>query len=256
MPCYFHFINPVQNNPEPAENRHWFTTTLWSVVLAAGGDSTNVAGEALERLCRTYWYPLYAYTRRKGFGPHDAEDLVQGFFARLVEKEMLRKVHREGGRFRSFLLTCFNHFLCDQQDLSRRMKRGGNREIVSLDAEAAEGRYTREPADLVDPAKIFERRWALTVLDTVLARLKVELETEGKGHVFEYLQTLIVGEPGAARHAEAAAKLGLSEGAVAVTVHRLRRRYRELLREEVAQTVQRIEEVDDELGHLLAVLRG
>jgi RNA polymerase sigma-70 factor (ECF subfamily) len=225
-------------------------------VLATGSDSSLAACEALEKLCRTYWYPLYAYTRRRGYGPHDAEDLVQGFFARLVEKEMLRKVQREGGRFRAFLLACFNHFLSDQRDLSLRLKRGGDRQIISLDAASAEGRYSLEPADLLHPAKIFERRWAFTVLETVLARLKAELENEGKGQLFEHLQALVVGEPGAGRQAEAATRLGLSENAVAVTVHRLRQRYRRLLREEVAQTVQRLDEVDDELGHLLAVLRG
>jgi RNA polymerase sigma-70 factor (ECF subfamily) len=227
------------------------------VVLAASDDDSSPAAcEALERLCRTYWYPVYAYARRRGVSPHDAEDLVQGFFARLVHKQMLRNIQREGGRFRAFLLSCFNHFLSDQRDLARRLKRGGGHEIVSLDAAAAEGRYSLEPTDLVDPAKIFERRWALTVLETVLARLKAELEAEGKGRLFEHLQALIVGEPGAARQAESASRLGLSEGAVAVTVHRLRQRYRRLLREEVAQTVQRVEEVDDEMGHLLGVLRG
>jgi len=226
------------------------------VVLAAGSDSSTTGREALERLCRTYWYPLYAYTRRRGFGPHDAEDLVQGFFARLIEKEMLHRVRREGGRFRAFLLTCFNHFLSDQQDSGRRLKRGGGREFISLDAELAEGQYSLEPADPLDPGKIFERRWAMTVLETVLARLKAELEAEGKGRMFDHLQALVVGEPGAARQAEAAAHLEMSADAVAVTVHRLRRRYRHLLREEVAQTVPQIEEVDDEMGHLLAVLRG
>jgi len=182
------------------EDRVWFATTHWSLVLAAGADSSPVASEALERLCRSYWYPLYAYARRRGFGSHDAEDLVQGFFARLLEKEMLRKVQREGGRFRAFLLACFNHFLSDQRDMSRRIKRGGNREIVPLDAAEAEGRYSHEPADPANPAKIFERRWALTVLDKVLARLKAELETEGKGRLFEHLQALIVGEPGPRRN--------------------------------------------------------
>ena len=169
---------------------------------------------------------------------------------------MLRKIEREGGRFRAFLLACFSHFVSDQRDLGRRLKRGGDHEIVSLDAAQAEGRYSREPADPADPSRIFERRWALTVLDTVLARLKEELETEGKGRLFEHLQTLVVGEPGAARHAEVAARVGLSEGAVSVTVHRLRKRYRQLLREEVAQTVQRLEEIDDEIGHLMNVLCG
>jgi len=248
-------INSTRHDPKVSTDPHWFATTHWSVVLAAGHDTSPAADEALEKLCGAYWYPLYAYTRRRGYSPHDAEDLVQGFLARLVEKEMVRKVQREGGRFRSFLLTCFNHFLNDQQDCARRLKRGGDREIVSLDTELAEGRYCVEPADPVDPARIFERRWALTVLENVLTRLKAELETEGKGKLFAHLQALVVGEPGAARQAEVGAHLGLSEGAVAVTVHRLRQRYRLLLREEVAQTVQRLEEVDDEMAHLLNVLR-
>jgi RNA polymerase sigma factor (sigma-70 family) len=249
-------INSTRNSFEDSASPHWFATTHWSVVLAAGSDSSPAALEALERLCRTYWYPLYAYTRRRGFSPHDAEDLVQGFFAKLIEKEMLAGLQREGGRFRSFLLACFNHFLSDQRDSVRRLKRGGNREILSLDADQAEGRYSLEPADLVDPQKIYERRWALTVLETVLARLKAELDGEGKRRLFDELQALVVGEPGAGRQAEAAARLGLSKGAVAVTVHRLRQRYRRLLREEIAHTVQRIEEVDDEMQHLLRVLSG
>lgn len=253
---YAQRINPVQNSSEPQADRAWFATTHWSVVLAAGADSSPVASEALERLCHSYWYPLYAYARRRGFSSHDAEDLVQGFFARLLEKEMLRRVQREGGRFRTFLLSCFNHFVSDQRDAASRLKRGGGHEILSLDAESAEGRYSREPAEVIDPAKIFERRWAMTVLDTVLARLKAELETEGKAALFEHLQTLIVGEPGAARHADVAAQLGLSENAVGVTVHRLRQRYRKVLREEVAQTVQQIEEIDDEIRYLMTVLRG
>ncbi len=226
------------------------------MVLAAGTDSSPAAREALEELCRTYWFPLYAYTRRRGFSPHDAEDLVQGFLARLIEKEMLAALQREGGRFRAFLLACFNHFLSDQRDSARRLKRGGGREILSLNTEQAEGRYSLEPADVVNPEKVFERRWALTVLETVLARLKAQLETEGKGPLFAHLQALVLGEASAVRHAEIAARLGLSKSAVAVTVHRLRQRYRRLLREEIAQTVQRPEEVDDEMRYLLAVLSG
>ena len=224
-------------------------------MLLAGSGSSNAACEALEHLCRTYWYPLYAYARRCGFGPQDAEDLVQGFFARLVEKDMLSRIQRDGGRFRSFLLTCFSRFVNDHRDGAHRLKRGGGREIFSLDDEP-ERRYWLEPADVRDPAKVFERRWALTVLETVLARLKSELEAEGKGRLFEHLQAWIVGDTAKARQAEAAAQLGLSEGAVAVTVHRLRQRYRRLLREEVAQTVQSLDEVDDELRHLMAVLRS
>ena len=224
--------------------------------MAAGGDSSSGARAALEQLCRAYWYPLYAYARRRGQSAHDAEDLVQGFFARLIEKEVLRGLERGAGRFRSFLLTCFNRFVSDQRDHDRRLKRGGGQEILSLDAAMAEERYRLEPADLLDPEKIFERRWALTVLDQVLARMKKNLEAEGKRQLFEHLQSLVVGEHGAARQAEVATRLGMSESAVAVTVHRLRQTYRRLLREEIAQTVQRPNEVEDEMRHLLAALRG
>jgi RNA polymerase sigma-70 factor (ECF subfamily) len=210
----------------------------------------------LEQLCRSYWYPLYAYARRCGQGAEDAEDLVQGFFSRLIQRELLKGVQREGGRFRSFLLTCFNRFMNDARDHAGRIKRGGGQEVLSLDAEFAEGRYQLEPADVVDPEKIFERRWALTVLETVLARLRGELESEGKGPLFQHFQALVVGETGAARQKEVAAQLGLSEGALAVTVYRLRQRYRGLLREEIAHTVMRPEEVEDEIRHLQALLRG
>jgi len=234
----------------------WFATTRWTVVLGAGVDSSPDGRRALEELCRCYWYPLYAYARRRGQGPEDAEDLVQGFFARLIEQHLLKGLQREGGRFRSFLLTCFIRFMNDARDHARRIKRGGGQEVFSLDAQLAEGRYQLEPADVLDPEKIFERRWALTVLETVLARLRAELESEGKGPLFQHLQALVVGETGAARQKEVAARLGLSEGTLAVTVHRLRQRYRGLLREEIAQTVSRPEEVEDEMRHLQALLRG
>jgi len=224
--------------------------------LAAGSEVSQESIAALESLCRAYWYPLYAYTRRRGFGAHDAEDLVQGFFARLIEKEMLNRLQREGGRFRSFLLGCYSHFLSDEQDRARRKKRGGDYQMISLDAELPERRYLLEPADPVDAEKVFERRWALTVLDKVLATLQGELEKQGKARFFEHLQALLVGEPGAKRQAEVATILGLSEGAVSVAVHRLRKRYRQLLREEIAQTVQQVQDVDDEMQHLLAALRS
>ena len=234
----------------------WFATTHWTVVLGAGADSSPDARRALEELCRTYWYPLYAYARRRGQGPEDAEDLVQGFFSRLIERQLLKGLQREGGRFRSFLLTCFNRFMSDAREHAGRLKRGGGQKVVSLDAELAERRYQLEPADVLDPEKIFERRWALTVLETVLARLRAELEAEGKGGLFQHLQALVVGEAGAERQKDVAGRLGLSEGALAVTVHRLRQRYRRLLWEEIAQTVSRPEEVEDEMRHLLALLRG
>src|SRR5262245_33472371 len=166
----------------------WFATTHWSVVLAAGRGDTAQAAEALQKLCRAYWYPLYAYARRRGHGAHDAEDLVQGFFARLIEKEILRGLERDAGRFRSFLLKCFDRFAGDEKDRAQRLKRGGGQEVLSLDAAMAEERYRLEPADLLDPKKIFERRWALTVLEQVLARLRAQLEADGKAQLFEHLQ--------------------------------------------------------------------
>lgn len=248
---------PSETNARPlGANVAWFATTRWTVVLGAGADSSLDARRALEELCRCYWYPLYAYARRRGQSPEDAEDLVQGFFARLIEQHLLKGLQREGGRFRSFLLTCFNRFMSDARDHAGRLKRGGGQQVLSLDEELAEGRYQLEPADVLDPEKLFERRWALTILETVLARLRAQLESEGKGPLFQHLQALVVGEPGAARHSEVAAQLGWGEGAVAVAVHRLRRRYRWLLREAISQTVERPEEVDDEMRHLQAVLRG
>jgi RNA polymerase sigma factor (sigma-70 family) len=232
-----------------------FTTTHWTVVLDASGAGTAQATAALEQLCQVYWYPLYAYARRRGSSSQDAEDLVQGFFARLIEKQFLKGIERDGGRFRSFLLTSFNHFTGDERDRVSRLKRGGGQEVISLDAESAEERYRLEPADLQDPEKIFERRWALTVLEQVLARLKSELDSEGRSALFERLQHVVVGERGLPL-AEIGAELGLSEGAVAVTVHRLRRRYRRLLQEEITRTVGNPAQVATELAHLLAVLRG
>jgi len=225
-------------------------------VLAAGHDSSPEAQDALEQLCRVYWYPLYAYARRRGHSAHDAADLVQGFFGRVIAKQVLRGLEPGVGRFRSFLLTCFNRFISDERDRAERLKRGGGQEIISFDAYSAEERYGLEPVDLRDPEKIFERRWALTVLDQVLERLKAELEVENKSRLFEHLQALVMGEAGDARQTTIAARLGLSEGALAVAVHRLRQRYRRLLRQEIAHTVTGADEVEEELRHLLAVLRG
>jgi RNA polymerase sigma-70 factor (ECF subfamily) len=233
-----------------------FTTTHWTVVLKAGAGDHPQATEALDQLCRTYWYPLYAYARRRGFSAHDAEDLVQGYFTKLLEKSILGGIERAGGRFRSFLLTSFNHFISDQRDHALRLKRGGGNEFVSLDAGHAEERYQLEPVDLLDPEKIFERRWALTVLERVLDQLRAELHSEGRGALFERLQSLVVGERGNSKQSNIAAELGLTEGAIAVMIHRLRRRYRKLLQEEIARTVGDPAEVEAELRHLMTVLRG
>jgi RNA polymerase sigma-70 factor (ECF subfamily) len=224
------------------------------VVLAAGhGDSTQ-ARAALEELCRTYWYPLYAFVRRQGHGPAEAQDLTQEFLARLLARQDLAAVDRAKGKFRSFLLASLTHFLANEWDKARARKRGGGQAPVSLDAETAEARYRLEPADTMSADRVFERRWALTLLDQVLERLRAEAVAEGKGQRFEALKAALVGDEAALPYARIAARLGLSEGAVKVAVHRLRQRYRELLRAEIANTVAGPEQVDEELRHLFQAL--
>ncbi|MEK7683857.1 MAG: sigma-70 family RNA polymerase sigma factor [Verrucomicrobiota bacterium] len=231
-----------------------FNTTHWSVVLAARDTASPGAAAALAELCRTYWYPLYAFVRRKGHSPHDAQDLTQAFFARLLEKNYVAQADRERGRFRTYLLAALTHFLADEWDKARRLKRGGGREIISFDAASAEERYRLEPIDQLDAAKLYERRWVTTLFDQVLARLEEEFRDSGKGGLFDQLKgSLLAEEPGPS-YAELGTQLGLTEDAVKQAVHRMRRRYRELFREEIAQTVAGPGEVEDELKHLFAVL--
>ncbi len=238
------------------ESRRWpaFVTTHWSVVLTAGGSDSTRAQDALARLCQTYWYPLYAYVRRRGSSPHDAEDLTQEFFARLLRANYLGNAQREKGRFRWFLLSALKHFLANEWDRARAKKRGGGKAAISLNAEAAESRYTLEPADTLTAERIYERRWALTLLDQVLRTLEREHELTGKRELFDELRFCLTGERSKLPYAELAARLGMSEAAVKVAVHRLRRRYRELLRAEIANTVSSPEEVEDEIRHLFDVL--
>ena len=233
-----------------------FSTTHWSVVLAARDTASPQAGAALAELCRTYWYPLYAFVRRKGHSPHDAEDLTQAFFARLLEKNYVAQADRERGRFRSYLLMALTHFLADEWDKSRRQKRGGGREMISFDAASAEERYRLEPIDQLDAAKLYERRWVTTLFDKVLARLEQEFRDAEKGPLFAALKSSLLAEPDGPSYAGLRAQMGLTESAVKQTVHRMRRRYRELFREEIAQTVAGPDEVDDELNHIFAVLSG
>ncbi len=233
-----------------------FATTRWSVVLTAGHKSSPQARESLETLCQTYWYPLYAHIRRQGHSPHDAQDLTQEFFARFLEKDFLGDVHRERGRFRSFLLAALKHFLANEWDRVRARKRGGGRKLVSLDAQDAENRYAFEPRDDLSPDRIYERRWAMLLLERVLGRLRQESAAAGKTSQFELLKGTLSAGRGALPHAEVAARLKTTEEAVRVAVHRLRKRYRELLCAEVAQTVGRPEEIDDEIRHLFTVLSG
>jgi RNA polymerase sigma-70 factor (ECF subfamily) len=206
-------------------------------------------------LCDTYWYPLYAEARRRGINPEDARDRVQGFFARMLEKDGLAGADQTRGRFRSFLLAAFGHFLVNQWDRQQARKRGGGRRIISLDPAALESRYEREPTHLETPERIFDRRWALALLDRALERLREESEPAGKARLFEVLKPSLAGER-ATTYAELAATLGMTDGAVKTAVHRLRARCAALIRAEVAKTVADPAEIDDELAHLFAALES
>jgi len=230
-----------------------FVTTHWSVVLAAGRNDTPRARDALAKLCETYWYPLYAYVRQRGYSPQDAEDRTQEFFARLLEKNSLAALTREKGKFRSFLLTALNHLLVDEWKKERAQKRGSG-QIVSLDALDGETRFAREPVDTVTPEKLYEQNWALALLGTVYRQLQRDYELSGKGPLFEQLKSCLTGERSAAPYAVLAVRLNMPENTVKTHVHRLRQRYRELLRAEVAQTVATPAEVEEELRCLLRAL--
>ena len=223
-------------------------------MVTAGHSDTTRAGAALEKLCQTYWYPLYAYVRRRGQSPEDAQDSTQAFFARLLERNWVGQADQQKGRFRSFLLSAMNHFLADEWDKARAQKRGGGLAPIPLQFDVAETRYSHEPADNVTPEHSYERRWALTLLDEVLRRLRSEYEQDGRGELFAALHPCLVGDRSSQPYAELAVKLGISEGTVKSAVHRLRQRYRQLLRDEIAQTVVEPGEVDEELKHLFAVL--
>lgn len=230
-----------------------FATTRWSVVLRAGRSDTTRAQTALAELCGAYWYPLYAYARRRGCGPEDAEDATQGFFAKLLKLHSLADVAREKGRFRAFLLASMKHYLADQHDHASAQKRDKAR-TISLDAQAAEERYRFEPVDTVTPEQLFERRWALTLLETVMQRLRAEYEDSGHAALFAALRFAITGDKNAVPYAKLAVELGMTGEAVRVAVHRLRRRYREVLRGEIAHTVADESEIADELNSLRRIL--
>lgn len=238
---------------EAAKPRNYFATTHWSVVLNAGQSETTRGRDALAVLCETYWYPLYAYVRRQGHLPHDAEDLTQEFFARLLESESLAGVSPEKGKFRTFLLVALKRFLANEWHRANSQKRGGGSFRVPLQGHTAETRYVSEPIEELTAEKLYERRWALTLLDRVLERLSHEFKIAGKSELFEKLKPYLVVEKGAIPYAEAAIASGLNEGAFKVAVHRLRRRFRELFRDEVAHTVAKSAEIDEEIRHLLDV---
>ncbi len=230
-------------------------TTQWSVVIAAARESAPESRQALQTLCQTYWYPLYAYVRQRGYQPADAQDLVQAFFAHVLEKGVLAAADPRRGRFRTFLLTVLQRFIGAQRQRAAARKRGGAVRVLSLDFQYAEQRYCHEPFHELTPEHVFQRRWALTVLDDVLARLEQECAAKGKTPLFDGLKTFLTGTAHTT-YDEASAALGMSPGAIKVAVHRLRRRYRELLRQQVADTVAGPDQVDDELDCLLSALRA
>ena len=235
--------------PEPL-----FVTTHWSVVLAAGHGDTTRAADSLAHLCQTYWYPLYAYARRRGCSPPDAQDLTQEFFARLLAGNWVAQADQHRGRFRSFLLSAMKHFMANEWNKAQAQKRGGGQPILSLNDDSAEHRYRLEPVETATPESLFERGWALTLLEGVLARLEEEYRREGRQALIEAMRPALTTDRGAIDYAAMAHKLGMTETAARVAVHRLRQRYRQLIRAEVAGTVASPDEVEVEMRHLFQVL--
>jgi RNA polymerase sigma-70 factor (ECF subfamily) len=231
-----------------------FATTRWTVVLRAGGPTSEGSAAALEQLCGTYWYPLYSYARRSGIPIHDAEDLTQSFFVFLLEKDAIARADRERGRFRNFLLAAFKNFLSNERARHAAAKRGGGRNIVSFDELEAENRFQAETGACLSPEGLYDKQWAVSLLNRVMATLRSEYALLCKEPLFDLMRTIVWGGKEEAGYAAVAQKAGLSEGALRVAVHRMRNRLRESLRQEVAQTVATPGEVDDELRHLLAAL--
>ncbi|UCE47110.1 MAG: sigma-70 family RNA polymerase sigma factor [Phycisphaerales bacterium] len=240
------------NSPSPGTGR--FATTHWSVVLAAGEPESTRHRQALEALCRTYWFPLYVYLRRQGNDASQAEDYTQAFLAFLLEKRALSKADPKRGRFRSFLLASLKNFLANERARARAHKRGGDRKVLSLDIQNAERRYALKPVDELSPEKLFARSWALTVLDRTMSRLADEAKAAQKQQLFAGLKVYLTADKRSVPYRQMAAELSMSEGAVRVAAHRLRRRYRELLRDEIAQTVTTEEQIDQEIRDLFAAL--
>lgn len=231
-----------------------FATTHWSVVLAAGHRESPQAAEALESLCSTYWYPLYACVRRQGYGPEDAQDLTQEFFARLLAGDHLARANPHWGKFRSFLLAGLKHFLCDEWDKAHRLKRGGGQKLISFDAQVAEERYRLEPVEPMTPEHLFERSWAMTLLDCAAGRLREEYVASGRSKLYDQLTEFRLDVPEQRAYAEVAAQLGLSESALKSAIHRLRQRHHQLVREEITQTLADPAEADEEIRYLLGVI--
>jgi len=231
-----------------------FETTRWSLVLAAGGGDRTAARAALANLCESYWYPLYAYVRRRGRNPDDARDLTKAFFASLLERRDFEHVDRELGRFRAFLLASLKHFLANEYARDQTLKRGGGVVPISLTVDSAEERYEQEPADATTPETLYERRWALTVIDRVLASVREEWRSHRREREFDALRSCLLGSAPPGGYAATAAQLGMSEGAVKTAVHRLRRRFRLQLRTDIAETVSDPSEIDEEIRYLIKAL--
>jgi len=231
----------------------YFVTTRWTAVRQAGQADSSLASQALAELSRTYWYPLYVYVRRRGYSSHDAEDLTQGFFARLLRLNSLAEVSPERGKFRALLLASMKNYLQGEWDRASAQKRDV-RQTLSLDFEEAETRYHREPSENIPPELVFDRQWALTLLERVVQHLREEYDVSGRGAVFHGLSHAITVGEDQIPHAELAARLGLSEEAVRVAAHRLRKRYRQMLREEIAGTVADEAEIDAEMAYLRRVI--
>ena len=231
-----------------------FATTRWSLVLAAGREPTTGSRAAFSELCQLYWPPVYAFARRQGYEVHEAEDLTQAFFTRLLEKHVVQAADPQRGRFRSFLLASFKNFVANERDREHAQKRGSGQVIVGLDFESAEARYSAEPVDTLTPDAVFERQWAVGVLDRVLVTLRAECIAAGKVELFDQVRDLLGGDRGPGGYAAIARSLGTTEGAVKVNVHRLRRRYGDLLRANIEATVSDASEVDDEIAYLMTVV--
>jgi RNA polymerase sigma factor (sigma-70 family) len=232
-----------------------FNTTHWTIVLACADETDSArAREALASLFQTYWYPLYAYVRRRGYSQHDAEDVVQAFCLHLHEKHALAKADRERGKFRTFLLSSLQNFLANERERANAQKRGGGREMIRLDAEEADARYRLEPAHSMTPEVLFEKRWAHALLEQTVSDLRADFVTRGKERLFDGLSSFLTADLRETSYQTAAAQLGLPLSAIKTTIHRLRRDYREKLREQIGRTVSRPDEVEDELLHLRKVL--
>jgi len=247
-------VTTERNADESSSSDGSFQTTLWSVVVEAGKGGSERSSAALARLCRAYWYPLYVFVRRQGHSPEDAQDLVQEFFARVLDRNYFRAADPQKGRFRFFLVAALRHFLANEWDRTQCQKRGGDRQIVSFEDQDPETRYLAETASDLSAEKAFERRWALTLLEQTLEQLKAEYAAAGRAELFSELEVFLNGEQSPHSSAQICQRLGMREGTLRVTVHRLRQRYRELLRLEIAKTVESTADIDDEIRHLFEAL--